>query len=346
MKEKIKYVYHGSTHQGLKIIKRNKSTHGKAWVYATLSKAISTIFISNKGSDLYYYLSGDGTENNPVLLVERKEGMFKDIFNVSGSLYTLSGKNFISGKTGWAAEVVSEFDENVIHEEYINNVFEKLKELNNKGELKLYLYPNRPSFLPKDNSDLIPKVIRWQKKGINIEQFFKIYPELKEKYLEKLKRGETMVITMKEEGKRFGVRVGAIIYNEDKSKILLENQDNGRYMFPGGRIDVHEDSDNAIVRELKEELNLSTNLKLKYVVEMFLSSPKTKYHEIGFYYLTTIKEETIKSGFKSLDGDGIFEWISIQNLENHKILAKPIKEKVVNKEITNEKLEHIIYREY
>lgn len=171
-------------------ITKNKSTHGKPWVYATLSKAISTIFISDKGNDLYYYLSGDGTENNPVILVERKENMFKDIFNVSGSLYTLSGKNFISGKTGWSAEVVSEVDEDVIHEEYINNVFEKLKELNDKEELRLYLYPNRPPFIPKDNSDLIPKVIRWQKRGINIEQFFKIYPELKEKYLDELKENE------------------------------------------------------------------------------------------------------------------------------------------------------------
>ena len=171
MEKKIKYVYHGSTQHGLKIIKKNISTHGKPWVYSTLFKAISIIFISNKGSDLYYYLGGD---------------MFKDIFNVSGSLYILSGKNFISGKTGWSAEVVSEFDEKVIHEEYINNVFEKLKELNNKGELKIYLYPNRPNYIPKDNSDLISKVIRWQKNGINIDQFFKLYPELKEQYLKQL----------------------------------------------------------------------------------------------------------------------------------------------------------------
>ncbi len=181
------FVYHGSIYKGLKKIKRNKSTHGCSWVYASLSKAISTIFISAKGNDLYYYLGSDETENNQVILVERKENMFKNIFNVSGSLYTLSGKNFISGKTGWSAEVVSEFDEDVICEEYIDNVLDKLKELNDKGELKLYLYPNRPSFIPKDNSDLIPKVIKWQKKGVNIEQFFKLYPELKEQYLKQLK---------------------------------------------------------------------------------------------------------------------------------------------------------------
>ncbi len=186
MKDELKYVYHGSTHQGLKKINKNKSTHGKSWVYASTSKVISMIFISNKASDLYYYLSGDGSKNNPIILVERKKDMFKNIFNVSGSLYTLSGNNFIFGKTGWSAEAVSEYDEDVLYEEHVDNVFEKIKELGSKGKLKLYLYPNRPNFIPGDNSDLIPKVIRWNKRGINIDEFFKIYPELKEKYSKQL----------------------------------------------------------------------------------------------------------------------------------------------------------------
>ena len=46
MKDKLTYVYHGSSQQGLKTIKTNKSTHGNNWVYATLCKAISIIFIS------------------------------------------------------------------------------------------------------------------------------------------------------------------------------------------------------------------------------------------------------------------------------------------------------------
>ena len=155
-----------------------------------------------------------------------------------------------------------------------------------------------------------------------------------------------MVITMIEEGTRFGARAGAIIYNEDKTKILIEKQDERMYRFPGGRIDVHEDSMTSIKRELIEELNIKTNLKLKYIVEMCLKSPKIKYHEIGFYFITQIKEKQIANDFKSLDGDSTFLWVPITDLNKYNILAKPIKDKVINNEITDNNLEHIVYRKY
>ena len=117
----MKYVYHGSNIPNLKIIKRNRSTHNKNWVYATFSKAISIIFMSSNGNDLYYNLSGDGI-NYPVELVERKQGMFNKIFNISGSIYKRNSKNFKSDMTGWSAEVVSDQDEKVLGEEHINNV--------------------------------------------------------------------------------------------------------------------------------------------------------------------------------------------------------------------------------
>ena len=151
---------------------------------------------------------------------------------------------------------------------------------------------------------------------------------------------------MQEEGTRFNARVGTIIYNEDKTKILIENQHDIRYMFPGGRIDVHEDSKTSIERELLEELNLKPDLNLKYIVEMFIKSPKTKYHEIGFYFVTKINEKEIKNNFKSLDGDSYFIWVPIKKLDKYNMLAKPIQDKVINNEITDNGIEHIVYRGY
>lgn len=183
------YVYHGSKIQGLKKLEKRSSTHQQEWVYATPSKAVATIFINNGGSDFFYSLGGIGTTENPVVLVERKEGMFDKIFNLSGSLYTLKGDNFESGKTGWKAEVVSEFEEEVIYEEHIDNVLQKLNELAEQDNFQLYRYPNRPDYVPLDNSDLIPKVIRLHNQGLTgiIDRFLQIYPELTDKLNEELK---------------------------------------------------------------------------------------------------------------------------------------------------------------
>ena len=52
---------------------------------------------------------------------------------------------------------------------------------------------------------------------------------------------------------RFNARASAIIYNKDKTKVLLfKIVDRDYFMLPGGRIEIYEDSLNAIKREIKE----------------------------------------------------------------------------------------------
>ena len=177
----MKYVYHGSNKSNLKVIKPNISTHMKNLVYATPSFVVATIFLSKKGNDLYYYLGG----KEEIILVERKKDMFKDIFNISGTIYKLSGENFLENQTGWSMEVVSNKEEKVLEEYTIDNLYNELIKLNNEGKLRIYFYPERPDFIPLDNSDLIPKVKKWEKNGFNIQKFFDIYPELEDKYKEK-----------------------------------------------------------------------------------------------------------------------------------------------------------------
>ena len=92
--------------------------------------------------------------------------------------------------TNWSAEVISEKDEKVVSCKYIDNVYNEIINLAKKKKLKLYLYPDRPKHVPIDNSDLIKKVINWKEKGLNIDNFFKLYPELLNKYQEELKKEE------------------------------------------------------------------------------------------------------------------------------------------------------------
>lgn len=110
--------------------------------------------------------------------------MFKKIFDCSGYIYKLDATNFKSGQTSWTAELVSDKEEKVIETIYIENVYKELIKLNEEGLIKIYLYPERPNRIPNDNSDLINKVIKWQKNGFDINKFYKLYPELKDKFLQ------------------------------------------------------------------------------------------------------------------------------------------------------------------
>ena len=146
-----------------------------------------------------------------------------------------------------------------------------------------------------------------------------------------------MELTMYDGIKRFNARSGAIVFNKDKSKILLEKQWN-MYLFPGGRIDMMEDSQTTIKREIKEELNIDCIPTLKYIVEM---QAKEKYHEIGFYYILTIEENQIKNMTKNADGDGIFLWIDINELEKYFLIMKLLIEEIKNKSYEENSIKYL-----
>ena len=62
---------------------------------------------------------------------------------------------------------------------------------------------------------------------------------------------------------RFNARASAIIYNKDKTKVLLfKIVDRDYFMLPGGRIEIYEDSLNAIKREIKEETGFDLEFEL------------------------------------------------------------------------------------
>ena len=185
-----KNLYHGSSEQNLKRLEPHNSTHGN-YLYATPYKELAIIFSKNSGSDYTYYL-GKINDNEPYKLVERIPGAFEVMFNNSASIYTVSSDTFKDINTGFS-ELVSEVGVDTLSEEYIPNLYEKIKELEKEGFLKIYTYNNKPNEVPFDNSDLINKEIRQQKrknKEITSHTFDNLiyyHPYLMEKINNKLK---------------------------------------------------------------------------------------------------------------------------------------------------------------
>ena len=140
---------------------------------------------------------------------------------------------------------------------------------------------------------------------------------------------------------QFIYRTSAIIYNSDKSRILLfYGDDRDYYMLPGGKVQELEQSENAIKREIKEELgydNLEYNLI--GVSEEILEDKRLNVHQITLIYESLYNGEISDESFKSIETDWInFKWIKISELKKYKIHPKNI-DVMLNNE---EKIKHII----
>lgn len=131
----------------------------------------------------------------------------------------------------------------------------------------------------------------------------------------------------------FHSRASAIIYNADKTKVLLFKVDDGRdfYLLPGGRIQINEDSLSAIKREIKEEIGYDLDYKISSVNENFLVKNKKNIMQYEFLYKAVYKGKIEKLDFECLDRAGqSFHWIELNELDNIKILPENIK-KVIKK---------------
>lgn len=182
-------IYHGSSTRRLTRLEPHKSTHGN-YLYATKYKELAIIFSSRCGDDCTYALYRNNNDE-PWTLVERIPEAFNIMFSNSASIYTLDDKTFKDINTGFS-ELVFNVGVNVVSEEYIENVYIKIKELEQNGLVKLYTYPNKPREIPNDNSDLIDKEIRQNKRENNsitrksFERLILLHPNLMNKINQKL----------------------------------------------------------------------------------------------------------------------------------------------------------------
>ena len=90
----------------------------------------------------------------------------------------------------------------------------------------------------------------------------------------------------------FGVRATALIL---KNRKLLVTKDKGKYYTIGGAIQVNEKTEDAVVREVREELGVKAQAgQLAFVVENRFEQAGVHFHNIEFHYLVDLLEELDK----------------------------------------------------
>ncbi len=121
---------------------------------------------------------------------------------------------------------------------------------------------------------------------------------------------------------RFQYRVSALIYNKDKTKILLFYGDNNDfYMLPGGKVHELEKSNDAIKREITEELGIDNlDFKLIGISEEIGIFKGLDVHQITLTYESIYDGYTKEKDFKGKDTNyDNFKWVNISELNNYKI---------------------------
>ena len=125
---------------------------------------------------------------------------------------------------------------------------------------------------------------------------------------------------------KFNFRVACLI--ENKKRYLLEkNVETDFLNMPGGRVQVGENTFEAIKRELKEELNLdNVNPKLIKVSEQFFNFNNVNYHEINFVYYIKLKNNHLLCKQNEIQNEDnkneTMVWINKKDLNNYKILPE------------------------
>lgn len=136
-------------------------------------------------------------------------------------------------------------------------------------------------------------------------------------------------IRYKENNYQFHYRTSAIIYNKDKTKILLFKSSNRDfYMLPGGKVNELESSEDALKREVQEETGLEINIiDFKCFSECVVTDKEMTYQQVEAIYEASYNDEINNDEFNGLEGNWIlFKWFDINNLDNILIEPKGIKD--------------------
>lgn len=175
-----KIVYHGSPDGNITVLTPHKSTHKKECIYATNDLCVALLYMGKGNGDLDTKVS---TRDGHLELVERREGVLESLYDKEGYLYELDSSSFSHYDYLWSKEVIS-FANKIkpLNKIYYPNILSAILEEEQKGNITIYQYPNRPKNIPLDNSDLIDKYINYEKNGLTgaINELLDIYPEFKE----------------------------------------------------------------------------------------------------------------------------------------------------------------------
>lgn len=158
-------------------------------------------------------------------------------------------------------------------------------------------------------------------------------------------------IILKTDAFVFSYRVAGILIRDNK--ILLQKPlDEDGYAIPGGHVSFGEISENALIREFREEIGADIKVRrLLLVGENFFPWDDKLCQQICLYYLISLCDPTqipLVGSFRAYDEiineqiDLEFSWLSLSQLNKIKLYPLNIIEHLLS---LPDHIQHFIYRE-
>lgn len=130
-------------------------------------------------------------------------------------------------------------------------------------------------------------------------------------------------ISFKSDNEKFNYRVCAMIMSD--GKILAMRDERSPYFYlPGGRVSMGETAENAVIREVREELGINAKItRPLWLNQAFFTEDvdNLRYHELCIYFLMDISETDLLSRgdkFTTTEGNRthIFQWLEFGSLKD------------------------------
>ena len=144
-------------------------------------------------------------------------------------------------------------------------------------------------------------------------------------------------ISFRSDNEKFNYRVCAMIISE--GKILAMHDDRSPYFYlPGGRVAIGETAEDAVIREVREELGVSAKIdRPLWLNQAFFTEDvdNLRYHELCIYFLMDISDTDLLSrGDKFTTQEGnrthTFQWLEFDSLKDEYFYPNFLKKDIFN----------------
>lgn len=146
-----------------------------------------------------------------------------------------------------------------------------------------------------------------------------------------------MDVSFKIGNEKFNYRVCAMIISDGKI-LAMHDERSPYYYLPGGRVAIGETAENAVIREIREELGVTPKIvRPVWLNQAFFTEDVNNlhYHELCIYFLMDITNTDLSSrgkNFTTNEGDRIhtFEWLEFAQLKDEYFYPVFLKKDIFN----------------